>query len=129
VPAPGRRGAADERHRAGRERARLDEAQVDPVGEQPGACAEGDGVDDEPVLVDDAGPDERPGEPGATVDEDGPASSSRSRATSAAASPRTMRDPLQSARARVEENTTFGISFIGAANRSSEVGQWPAIAS
>jgi len=50
-------------------------------------------------------------------------------ATSSARSPLAIVDVGQSARVRVRENTTFGISFIGAAYSPVEVGQNPDICS
>jgi len=48
---------------------------------------------------------------------------------SSARLPLVIRDRGQSAVVSVLENTTLGISFIGAAHSSSEVGQNPAISS
>jgi hypothetical protein len=55
-----------------------------------------------------------------------PGSSFR-RAISSARSPSATLDPLHSVSVRVLEKTTFGISFLGGANGSVDVGQCAAI--
>jgi hypothetical protein len=85
------------------------------VLEQGLALGDGDRMGDQPILVDQPEPRERLGEaraPQAIMSL--PASRFRPE-TSSARSPRAIPNSGQSARSMLLENTTFGISFIGAA--------------
>src|SRR5215212_3885434 len=102
------------------ERPRLHLAQSDRGGkilEQTDAFPDGDGMGDQPVLVDEAEADERLRERRAAKATTSLSVSRRSRSISSASSPRATRDSGQpaSSSSRVLEKTTFGISFIGCA--------------
>jgi hypothetical protein len=98
-------------------------------GEDPLARTQDGRVDEKAVLVDQAGLDQRSGEPRPAVDEQ----------VSVGALVLEPRDGVgqvsggdrrlaQSADASESENTTLGISFIGLANGPESPGQWAAIA-
>jgi hypothetical protein len=93
----------------------LEPQRVGQVPEHRQAAPEGDGMDDENVFVDESGPRERLSEAGAAPGDDLPAGLGRRVAISSARSPRAIEDSAHFASSSVFENTTLGISFIGAA--------------
>ena len=97
-------------------------------GEELLARTQDDGVDDETVLIDQAGLDQRPGEPCTALSEQVPAGvlllEVRDRFGQVAGDDRRLGP--KSADFREFENTTLGMSFIGFANGPGAVGQKPA---
>jgi len=89
--------------------------QVWQVREHWEAAPERYGLNEENVLVDDSGPRKRLCEAGAAPGDDLPAGWWPRVAISSARSPRAIEDSAHVALASVFENTTLGISFIGAA--------------
>ena len=89
------------------------------------ARAQDDRVDDQAVLVDQAGIHERAGEPCAALGEQVSAGgrSCLSRVTASARSPAAICVSPQSADVSESENTTLGISFIASANGPETPGQ------
>jgi hypothetical protein len=96
-------------------------------GEEPLAGTKDDGVDDQAVLIDQAGLDQRSGEPCTALSEQVTAGllllESRDRFSR---SPEAIVVSAQSADSRESENTTLGMSFIGLANGPGALGQNPA---
>ncbi len=121
--APRRRGDGSAAEDGGAHRLDGERCEEDPL-----ARAQDGRVDDKAVLVDQAGLDQRSGEPCPTVGEQVPSERSCfSRVMASARSPATIVVSPHSPDASESENTTLGISFIGVANGPEAPGQWAAI--
>jgi hypothetical protein len=95
-------------------------------GEDPFAGAQDDRVDGKPVLVDQAGLDQRTGEARPALGEQVSLRALVLEARDGLGPPAAIVVPSQSTEVIEFENTTFGISFIGAANGPGAVGQYVA---
>lgn len=117
------RRPVDLHHAALGEAPHLDGVERDPPREQPRAVAEPGRVHHQAVLVDQLQPCQRLDERRPAVRDDRPASSCFKRPISSPKSPAATVEPAQKGSVNVFEKTTFGISFIGAAKGSADVGQ------